>query len=76
MPTTGNRQILTVPRGLCPACVRALSRRLRDLPGMVWFEIDGSAGVVRFDGRVDLTVVAAVVAAVSCSRPRPDVPEP
>jgi hypothetical protein len=67
MPDTRDRHVLTVPQGLCRVCVRALSRRLRDLPGMVWFEIDAAAGLVRISGEVDLAAAEALIRALSCS---------
>src|SRR3954469_5409262 len=55
------RQGLEIPRGLCRRCVRALSRRLRDLPGVVSFEIDASAGRVWINGDVDPVVAQEAV---------------
>jgi hypothetical protein len=56
-----------IPPGLCRRCVRALSRGLGDLPGVVAFEIDAQAGRVRISGDVDHGAAEAVVRALSCS---------
>jgi hypothetical protein len=61
------RQGLEIPHGLCRRCVRALSRRLRDLPGVVSFEIDASAGRVWINGDVDPAAAHAAVRDLSCS---------
>ena len=58
---------LEIPRGLCRRCVRALSRRLRDLPGVVSFEIDASAGRVWINGDVHPAVAQEAVRDLSCS---------
>jgi hypothetical protein len=60
-------QVLAIPPGLCRGCVRALSRRLRDLPGMVSFEVDAAEGRVFVSGEVDLAAAEAAVGDVSCS---------
>jgi hypothetical protein len=56
-----------IPPGLCRRCMRALSRGLRDLPGVVAFEIDATAGRVRISGDVDHGAAEAVVRDLSCS---------
>jgi len=61
------RQGLEIPHGLCRRCVRALSRRLRDLPGVVSFEIDASAERVWINGDVDPAVAQEAVRDLSCS---------
>ena len=61
------RLSLEIPHGLCRRCVRALSRRLRDLPGMVSFEIDASAGRVWINGDVDPAAAQEAVRDLSCS---------
>jgi hypothetical protein len=66
MSTSRNRQVLPIPPGLCRRCVRALSRRLRDVPGTVWFEIDAAAGRLSVGGDVDPAALAAVVSDVRC----------
>ena len=58
---------LVVPKGLCRTCVRALSRRLRDLSGVVWFEIDAVAGQVLITGDVDPAAAEAMVRELGCS---------
>lgn len=65
--TTRNRQVLRLPPGLCRRCVRALSRRLRDVPGMVWFEVDAAAGLLWFSGDVDQATVEAEVSDLRCA---------
>jgi hypothetical protein len=67
MPDTPDCNVLALPQGLCRRCVRALSRRLRDLPGMVWFEIDAATGQVRIKGDVDLAAAEALIRSLSCS---------
>jgi hypothetical protein len=61
------RQVLVIPAGLCRGCVRALSRRLRDLPGIVSFEVDAAGGRLWISGRVDLTATEAAVRDLKCS---------
>ena len=61
------RQGLEIPHGLCRRCVRALSGRLRDLPGVVSFEIDASAGRVWINGDVDPALAQEAVRDLSCS---------
>jgi hypothetical protein len=41
-----------------------MSRRLRDLPGMVWFRIDAAAGLVTIAGEVDAGSAEAAVSEV------------
>jgi hypothetical protein len=65
--TIENRQTLQLPPGLCRRCVRTLSRRLSDLPGMVWFQVDAAAGLLWFSGGVDLATVEAAVSALRCA---------
>ncbi len=61
MSTPSGRHALALPKGLCTRCLRALSRRLRDLSGMVWFQIDASAGLVTISGVVDPVAAEAAV---------------
>jgi hypothetical protein len=63
----GHRSTLEIPPGLCRRCVRALSRRLRDLPGVVAFEIDAQAGRVWLSGEVERGDAEAAVRDLSCS---------
>jgi ribosomal protein S14 len=63
----GRQQGLEIPQGLCRHCVRTLSRRLRDLPGVVSFEIDAGAGRVWISGEVDPAAAQAAVDDLSCS---------
>ena len=67
MSTTPDRQVLALPEGLCSKCVRALSRRLRDLPGVVWFNVDAAAAQVLIAGDVDLPAAEAVIRELGCS---------
>jgi hypothetical protein len=61
------RQGLEIPHGLCRRCVRALSRRLRDLPGMVSFQVDAADGHVWIHGEVDPAAAQDAVRGLSCS---------
>lgn len=45
--------IVRLPPGMCRRCVRAVSRRVSDLPGVVSLEFDVAAGVLRVGGEVD-----------------------
>ncbi|HYJ75163.1 MAG TPA: hypothetical protein VEV65_06145 [Kineosporiaceae bacterium] len=67
MPSIQDRHVLALPEGLCRRCVRALSRRLRDLPGTEWFEVDAVAGVVRISGEVDVAAAQAAISGSRCS---------
>ncbi|MET7970959.1 heavy-metal-associated domain-containing protein [Micromonospora sp. NPDC005305] len=42
-----------LPPGMCRRCVRAVSRRVSDLPGVVSLEFDVDAGTLRVGGEVD-----------------------
>ena len=61
------RQVLAIPPGLSRACVRELSRRLRDLPGIVSFEVDAAGARVVISGNVDPAAAEAALRALSCS---------
>jgi hypothetical protein len=67
MPTTPEHHVLALPEGLCHTCLRGLSRRLRDLPGVVWFQVDAAAGQVLIAGDVDPTAAEGVVRELDCS---------
>ncbi len=45
--------VVVLPPGMCRRCVRAVSRRVSDLPGVVSLEFDVAAGVLRVGGDVD-----------------------
>ena len=66
-PSRRRRTALEIPMGLCRRCVRSLSRRLRDVSGVVSFEIDAARGVVWVDGETDPAELDALVRGVSCS---------
>jgi copper chaperone CopZ len=59
-------QAVTIPPHLCRRCVRALSRRLRDLPGVVSFEVDAVAGRLRISGDVTAEAVREAVGDPGC----------
>jgi hypothetical protein len=59
---TGEAQGFAIPAGLCRRCVRSLSRRLRDVPGVVAFEVDVGRSRVRVAGDVRADDVRAVIA--------------
>ncbi|MEU8264715.1 heavy-metal-associated domain-containing protein [Micromonospora sp. NPDC048999] len=44
---------VVLPPGICRRCVRAVSRRVSDLPGVVSLEFDADVGVLRVGGEVD-----------------------
>jgi copper chaperone CopZ len=52
---------MSVSGTLCRRCVRIISRRVRDVPGVESLEVDAARGVVRVHGDVDR---AALVAAL------------
>ena len=52
---------LPIPPHLCRCCVRSLSRRVRDVPGVVAVEVDVARAVVRVEGDPDPVAVAAVL---------------
>ena len=54
---------LPIAPNLCRCCVRSLSRRVRDVPGVVSFEVDVARAVVQVQGDPDPVAVAL---AVSC----------
>jgi hypothetical protein len=59
-------QELMIPTGWCRRCVRAVSRRLRDVPGVVAFELDATHGVLRLTGAPDPVAVRNAIDRVSC----------
>ena len=61
------RSAWEIPAGLCRRSVRTLSRRLRDVPGVVSFEVDAGRGLVWVDGDADPAELDTVVQAISCS---------
>jgi hypothetical protein len=63
----GHREPLEIPRGLCRRCVRAVSRRLRDLPGISTFEIDAAGGRVWISGEVDRAAAEDALRNLNCS---------
>ncbi|WP_406075243.1 hypothetical protein [Micromonospora sp. NBC_01638] len=58
-PAADTTRVVTVglPPGMCRRCVRVLSRRVSDLPGVVSLEFDVAAGVLRVGGRVNPAVL-------------------
>ncbi|MEV0154770.1 heavy-metal-associated domain-containing protein [Micromonospora sp. NPDC050686] len=54
-PSGTERQELSVPLpdGICRHCVRLISGRLRDLPGVVSLEYDAGRRVLRVGGQPD-----------------------
>jgi len=67
MSATADHHVFALPKGLCRKCVRAFSRRLRDLPGVVWFHVDAAAGQVLISGDVDLAAAEGMVRELGCS---------
>jgi hypothetical protein len=67
MPTAPDHHVLAIPKGLCHTCLRALSRRLRDLPDVAWFQIDAAAAQVLIAGDMDLAAAEEVVRELDCS---------
>ena len=54
---------VSVPAMLCRRCVRIVSRRVRDVPGVASLEVDAARGLLRVRGDVDReTLVAALEA--------------
>jgi copper chaperone CopZ len=48
-----------LPAGLCRRCVRLLSRRISDLPGVVSLQVEPARARLRVRGAVDRDVVLA-----------------
>ena len=67
MATVRDPHVLVLPKDLCRHCLRALSRRLRDVPGVAWFQIEAAAGQVLIAGDVDLAAAEGVVRELGCS---------
>jgi len=59
-------QVFAIPTGLCRRCVRSLSRRLWDVPGVVAFEVDVVGGRVRVSGDARADDVRSVIARSGC----------
>jgi len=75
-PAADRTRVVTVvlPPGICRRCVRAFSRRVSDLPGVVSLEFDGDAGLLRVGGEVDPAALrraglAVCPAGPECRRP-------
>lgn len=51
---------VALPTGICRRCVRALSRRISDVPGVRSLEYDASGGVLRVGGAPDLAALRAL----------------
>ncbi|WP_248963819.1 cation transporter [Sphaerisporangium perillae] len=52
---------VSVPAMLCRRCVRVVSRRVRDVPGVVWLEVDAARGLVQVRGNVDPQAILAAL---------------
>ncbi len=50
---------VAVPAGLCRRCVRLLSRRVSDLPGVVSLQVEPDRGLLLVSGDVQAAVVVA-----------------
>lgn len=61
-------QTVLIDRHLCRRCVRTVSRRLRDLPGVRSFTVDVPAGRVTITGEVDRAAVIAALATARCAQ--------
>lgn len=64
---------LRVPAMLCRRCVRGISRRVRDVPGVESLEVDAAQGVLRVRGTADEPALLAALREVNvhaCGRPR------
>lgn len=66
-PKTGEWEV-AVPAGLCRRCVRLLSRRASDVPGVVSLRVDAARGLLRVSGAVDPEALAAALRAPACAR--------
>ncbi|MGW5673067.1 heavy-metal-associated domain-containing protein, partial [Micromonospora sp. NPDC003776] len=63
LPGMGERErptTVALPAGICRRCVRALSRRISDVPGVLSLEYDAAAGVLRVGGEPDLAALRAL----------------
>ncbi|MFU8874644.1 heavy-metal-associated domain-containing protein [Micromonospora sp. SL4-19] len=60
---------VALPPGICRRCVRTVSRRVSDLPGVVSLEFDADAGVLRVGGEVDPAVLRRAGLAVCPAGP-------
>jgi hypothetical protein len=70
---------VAVPAGLCRRCVRLLSRRVSDLPGVRSLQIEPGRGQLCVSGDVQAGVVVAVRDAAGFTVPAADpgsTPEP
>jgi copper chaperone CopZ len=53
--------MVSVPALLCRRCVRVVSRRIRDVPGVVSLEVDAARGLLRVRGDVEPAVLVAAL---------------
>ncbi|MGC9671176.1 cation transporter [Planosporangium sp. 12N6] len=62
-PDPAGAVVVPLPTGLCRRCVRTVSRRVRDVPGVVSLEVDAVRGLLRVCGDADARVVVAALEA-------------
>jgi copper chaperone CopZ len=70
---------VAVPAGLCRRCVRLLSRRVSDLPGVISLQVEPDRGRLSVSGDVPAAVVVAARDAAGFAVPGADAgstPEP
>jgi copper chaperone CopZ len=60
--------IISVPAGLCRRCVRVVSRRVRDVPGVASLEVDAVRGLLRVRGDVDPALLRAELESAGLDR--------
>jgi copper chaperone CopZ len=53
--------IVSVPTMLCRRCVRVVSRRVTDVPGVVSLEVDAARRLLRVRGDVDRAALLAAL---------------
>ena len=68
-----NGEVVTVAvtPGLCRRCVRRLSRRISDVPGVMFFEVHAARGLVVARGAVTAAQLRAALRAAGFAAPPP-----
>ncbi|WP_407695973.1 cation transporter [Sphaerimonospora thailandensis] len=57
---------VSVQARLCRRCVRAVSRLVRDVPGVVSFEVDAARGLLLVQGDVDERELVKALGSAVC----------
>lgn len=57
-----------VPAGLCRRCVRYVSRKVSDVPGVISLQVEAAVGRLRIRGRLDPPLLTAALRSAGFAR--------